>query len=125
MTIKEAHKQAKTWTKSTLDLIEYCCRALKPTVELVQAMIIVSFLVFHLDAASAKYRSLNATAISPVRDMSFHRIDVPASRKFTFQPLLSEVDAEIARRVWWYLAATDWYDHLPISCSHLITTTGY
>jgi hypothetical protein len=63
-TVQEAHEQAKTWSKYAVDLIEYSCRVSEGSIELVRAIIIISFFIFNLEGVSVKYRSLVSTAIT-------------------------------------------------------------
>lgn len=117
-TIEEAQKQAVSWMGSTLDLIQRCCRTLPPSVELIQAVITIGFLTFTLEGISTHCRYLISTAITLARDMGFHRIDKPTSR---IANRLSVIEAEIGRRIWWYLAATDWSVHLGLLALHCLT----
>ena len=109
-TVEAARKLAINWTKSTLDMIEHACRTLDPSMELVQAMIIISFLVGSLEGVSTKCRSLYATAITFARELSFHCIDIDKPSKQVEQEKGAQtINTEVARRIWWYLAAPDWY----------------
>ena len=119
-TVEEAQKQAIYWTKCTLDLIHHSCRTLPPTAELAQAVITTMFLIFTLEGISTHFRSLFSTGITLARDMAFHRIDMPTSAKKSTK--LPVVDAEVGRRIWWYLAATDWfvYPVTPVSFSLIV-----
>ena len=109
-TVEAARKLAINWTKSTLDMIEHACRTLDPSMELIQAMIIISFLVGSLEGVSTKCRSLYATAITFARELSFHCIDIDKpSKQMTQEKGPQATSTEVARRIWWYLAATDWY----------------
>lgn len=109
-TVEAARKLAINWTKSTLDMIEHACRTLDPSMELIQAMIIISFLVGSLEGVSTKCRSLYATAITFARELSFHCTDLnKPSKQIAQEKGPQTMSAEVARRIWWYLAATDWY----------------
>lgn len=101
-TVQEAHEQAKTWSKYAVDLIEYSCRVSEGSKELVQAIIIISFFIVNLEGISVKYRTLISTAIAISRGLSFHH-----TKNLTLRQL-TPVVAEVSRRIWWYLAATDW-----------------
>ncbi|KAF9884825.1 hypothetical protein FE257_001241 [Aspergillus nanangensis] len=105
-TIDEAHKQAVSWTKSALDLIEHSCRTSNTSLELLQASIITSFLIFNLDGLSSKWRCLFSSTITLAREMSLHQIDKPSSRKVSGE--LSVIEKEVGRRIWWHVTATDW-----------------
>ena len=108
--VDAARKLGITWTKSTLDMIEHACRTLDPSMELIEAMIIISFLVGSLEGVSTKCRSLYATAITFARELSFHCIDIDkSSKQMTQEKGHQAISTEVARRIWWYLAATDWY----------------
>ncbi len=103
----EAHKLALLWTQASLDLLKVLLdntiNTKNLSLELIQGTIIVSFVVANLDGLSLRFRSLMSTAIMLSREMGLHRLDHHASSAAT-----DPVRAEVSRRVWWHLVATDW-----------------
>lgn len=107
--VDEADRQSASWVKATLDVLEYSRRTTSGALEDVQAMIILSFVVCSLESMSSRYRNLIGTSILLSRELLLHRIDHPSTSAMVALPQPDSVQAEIGRRVWWYLAATDWY----------------
>jgi hypothetical protein len=105
-TIEEAQGQCTSWIKTTLDVLDYSCRLSAGSVEDIQAMIILSFVVCNIEGISSRYRSLISGAIIIGRELELHRIDHP-SNIASKEPSHDFVEAEVGRRVWWYLAATE------------------
>lgn len=107
-TVGDAESQSASWVKATLDVLEYSRRITSGSLEDIQAMIILSFVVCSLEGMSSRYRTLMNTAITLSRELLLHRIDHPANSAMMALPSPDSVQAEIGRRVWWYLVATDW-----------------
>ena len=104
----QANNQSTLWVKAALDLLDYSRRKACGSTKDVQAMIILSFVISSLEGVSRRYRDLLSMAAMLARNLSLHRIDDPSYTRPTGTPLTT-VQAEIGRRLWWYLAATDWY----------------
>jgi hypothetical protein len=100
----------KIFSKGALDLLDNSRRNTSGTLEDVQAYILMSFLSFHLDGFSARGRLLSMTAAASARDLRLHRLDADA--EFNPEQDISArvlVVREVKRRVFWYIAATDWW----------------
>jgi hypothetical protein len=103
----EATRSAITWTRYGLELLEYSRRTTTPTLEDIQAGIILSFLTYNIEGSPRRTRVLWATTILMARELRLHRTDAgndcasPQTRNEIIQ-------LEIKRRVWWYLASSDW-----------------
>ncbi|KAL2841581.1 hypothetical protein BJY01DRAFT_257013 [Aspergillus pseudoustus] len=106
--VEDANRGAFTWLKSTLDLLDYASQMSGDTLEGTQARIIVSSLMCNLEGVSPRYRSLLLTAITSARELGLHKIDYHGDLAIKDIQSSGTVEAEIGRRVWWYLAATDW-----------------
>ncbi|KAG6997471.1 hypothetical protein G7Y79_00040g076360 [Physcia stellaris] len=106
-TPEQANSQSLSWIKAALDVLDYSRRKTAGSLEDIQAMIILSFLVSSLEGFSRRYRDLITTAISSARLLSLHRIDDPSLSAHNTVPQVESVAAEIGRRVWWYLVATE------------------
>ncbi|KAL8824800.1 MAG: hypothetical protein Q9191_004811 [Dirinaria sp. TL-2023a] len=100
------NRQSLLWIKATLDVLDYSRRSTSGAIEEIQAMIILSFLVSSLEGLSRRYRDLFSTAAALARQLSLHRIDHPNPALRPFQDPDS-LQAEVGRRVWWYVVATD------------------
>lgn len=107
---EEANGQATTWVKTTLDVLEYSRRTRSDSLEDIQAMVIVSFVICNIVGITSQVRYIFSMAISVARQLSLHRIDHPDNTGLDV-PDPSSIRAEMGRRVWWYLVATDWYVH--------------
>lgn len=107
-TPEQANSQSTSWIKAALDVLDYSRRRTAGSLEDIQAMIILSFLVSSLEGFSRRYRDLITTAISSARLLSLHRIDDPLLSARKTVPQIDSLAAEIGRRVWWYLVATEW-----------------
>lgn len=101
---------SKAFATSALDVLDHSRRATSGTLEDVQAYILMMFVIFHFDGFSARGRLLLTTAISLARDLGLHRLDSEAGdldgRTSSARVL---IDREVKRRVFWFLASTDWY----------------
>lgn len=75
----------------------------------------------NLQGLSKKYWLLHITSITLARDLSIHVLDHPARKKSK-----NVIENEVKRRIWWFLATTDWCVHSKISKSAmLIALKGY
>jgi hypothetical protein len=111
-TAKEtAIELSKSLTKGALDVLDYSRRNTSGTLEDVQAYIIMSLMMYHLDGFSARGRLLSTSAISIARELRLHQLDdgndLPVAHSKNNARAL--IDREIKRRVFWYIASTDWY----------------
>ncbi|GAQ40273.1 hypothetical protein AtubIFM55763_011693 [Aspergillus tubingensis] len=96
------------WVKATLDLLDHCRRQSLQSIEAIQAMIIISFVIANLEGITARFRDLLSTAITAARELSLHKVDHQPEIEGREETHADSVDAELKRRVWWYLVATDW-----------------
>ncbi|KAK2882507.1 hypothetical protein FQN49_000273 [Arthroderma sp. PD_2] len=98
----QANAQTAVWIEVTYDMLN---RRNGPPVtqEALQGIIILSFLLCNLEGVSLRYRSLISTGLLLGREMGLHRTDHESN---VIVP--NTISVEIGRRVWWYLATTDW-----------------
>lgn len=104
---KIAIAASSAWSDAALDVADYSRRTSSGSIENIQAMIIIEYLVYNNNGFSATCRLLHSNTITMARDLSLHRIDIPRRR----QKMGSEGDMaedETKRRIWWYVASTDW-----------------
>jgi hypothetical protein len=104
---EEANGQSIRWMKLALEMVEYSCYMHTESLEDVQAMIILIFVTTNLVGIASQARYIVNMAISMAKELSLHRIDHPHNYNVDVPPRDS-ARAEISRRVWWYLVATDW-----------------
>jgi hypothetical protein len=105
----DAIELARFWCKGALDLLDYSRRTTSGTLEDIQASIIMSLLLHHLDGFSARGRLLFATAASLARDLRLHQLDAEQNSSAENETSVRDrVNREIKRRVFWYIASNDW-----------------
>jgi hypothetical protein len=103
-TPEEAGIQSSFWIKAAEDLLDVAHRTTSVSLEGVQGLIIAVFVVMDLEGFSRRGKSLWNTALLLGRELELHLIDHP-----TKSHLARSAQAEMGRRVWWYLVASDWY----------------
>ncbi|TRX92174.1 hypothetical protein FHL15_007041 [Xylaria flabelliformis] len=100
---------SKFWSRGALDMLDHSRRNTSGTLEDVQALILMSYVTYHLDGFSARYRHLLATAVSMAQDLGMHRLDSDdRALKSDTSSLRALIDHEVKRRVYWHLIASDW-----------------
>lgn len=96
------------WTKAALDLLGISHRTSERRIEDIQATILLSFLLYHLEGFSVRARGLFASSMSIARDLSLHKIDAPGSQSSDLLVHTDPVSLEMKRRIFWHVVATDW-----------------
>lgn len=104
----EANSQAIFWAKASFDVLDYSQRNAHISLECVQGLCILSLVMSNLEGISSRSRSCIARAIVMSRELGLHRLDYTHNATSGQPTHLSGVKAEVGRRVWWYLVATDW-----------------
>jgi hypothetical protein len=99
-----------SWTQAALDVLEHSRRSESGSVEEVQALIVLTFLIYNLEGFSARVRLFHSMALTIARDLSLHITDGSRSRKGKARSVSveNEIEREVKRRVWWHLLGTDW-----------------
>lgn len=100
----QAHAQTPLWIRSAYAVLNAAQHCAAPTLETIQGIIILSFIISNLEGVSMRYRSLISTGLLLARELGLHRIDSPSNTH-----VATPLRVEMSRRVWWYLVATDWY----------------
>jgi hypothetical protein len=100
----QAHAQTPLWIKATYAVLNSSQEGAALALETIQGIIILSFVICNLEGYSLRYRSLLSTGLLLGREQGLHRID-NGSNTATANTL----NAEMGRRLWWYLVATDSY----------------
>lgn len=104
----QAEDCSNFWMKWAMDVLENNRRTIFPSVEDLQATILICHLITNLEGFGARARFLYSTGLNMARDMGLHIIDSPRNRK---KPGSEEghIAIEVKRRLWWYIASSDWY----------------
>ncbi|KAH7160596.1 hypothetical protein EDB81DRAFT_319869 [Dactylonectria macrodidyma] len=104
----EANLQSMFWLKTALDLLDNAQRNGHISMECIQGTLLLSFVLSNIEGISIRARSIISKAVVMARELGMHRIDHPNNSSISPQPHWSGLRAEVGRRVWWYLVATDW-----------------
>jgi hypothetical protein len=99
----EANEQSHAWTQATVELFDLSHRSTDISIEGVQGIIMNGLIIGTSEGFSRRCRSLFHEAIWVARELGLHRVDHPSNAASA-----NTLQAEIGRRVWWYLCATDW-----------------
>lgn len=100
----QANVQTPLWIKATYNMLNATRSSAALALETIQGIIILSFIVCNLEGVSLQYRSLVSTGLLLGRELGFHRIDQESNAATA-----NTLQAEMGRRVWWYLVSTDWF----------------
>lgn len=109
-TKQDAIHLSNVLSRNALDVLDYSRRNTSGTLEDVQASILMSFVTYHLQGYSARGRLLLTMAASIAIELRLHRVDanIESSSSENQLSVRSLIDLEVKRRVFWYIAATDW-----------------
>ncbi|KAH8712721.1 putative transcription factor lepB [Beauveria bassiana] len=107
LSAKEAAAMSLNWTNAALDILEYLKRTTAASVKVLQATIVISYVIYNSQGFSPMFRSLHSNIIMIARDLSLHRTDSARRSGQTDQPP-NQDESEVKRRLWWHIAATDW-----------------
>jgi hypothetical protein len=100
----EANNQSRLWVKATEDVLDVAHRTTCVSIEGIQGIIIASFVLVNFEGFSRRCRSLYNMALLLARELGLHCLDHPSNANSA-----NSAQAEIGRRVWWYLVASDWF----------------
>ncbi|KAH7067253.1 hypothetical protein BKA63DRAFT_114709 [Paraphoma chrysanthemicola] len=97
----QAHAQTGMWVKAA-EAVLNATQNDGGTLETIQGIILLSFVVCNLECVSLRYRSLISSGLLLGHELGLHRLDRdPNTEK-------DDLATEMGRRSWWYLVATDW-----------------
>ena len=102
-TTAEADRQSSLWTKAAQDLVDACHRSMCLSLEAVQGIVVILFVIGNMEGCSYRYRFLVNLALMMSRELGLHRIDHPDNAGS-----FNTIEAEVGRRIWWYLVSSDW-----------------
>jgi len=112
---EEAAVQAfRLWRRHVWTLLDRTWRDSTPTLESIQANMILGDIFYSTEGCSTRMRHLHACAVSDARELCLHLVDIGTSSRR--EPAVDEdpVTKEIQRRVWWFITSTDWYASCPL-----------
>jgi hypothetical protein len=128
LTLQDANQASLLWSKAALDVLEHSRRTTSGSIEEIQATIILSFLIFNLEGFSARSRSLMTTALVTARNLYLHKLDAQ-HQEGQGNTMSYCIEAEVKRRIWWHIVATDWSVPLFLTENSFFNThqrvTGY
>lgn len=107
--LNQANDQAVSWLKGAMDVFDVAQRKGQISLESAQGLIIVSFVLFNTEGVSTRARMKLFQAITICRELGLHRLDYPHNLAPGHANQYTRLQAEVARRVWWYLVGIDWY----------------
>lgn len=99
----EPHKRSALWVKATEDLLDIAHRTTRISLEGIQGIVITTFVSASYKGFSRRCWFLMNNALALAREIGLHCIDHP-----TNSDSANTAEAEVGRRVWWYLVASDW-----------------
>lgn len=102
-----ANTQCGRWISASFALSDELKRRGQTGIVCLQGQNILFKVCSYIEGSSVRTRSLISTSISMARDMGLHRIDLPGNNVDSLR-LSSEMEVEIARRLWWDLVIIDW-----------------
>lgn len=108
ITRSDAEKVCHAWAYTTFTCLDPSTRMGLYSLEDLQALVTIFFLMYNLEGFSARTRTGMGLAIGIARDLGLHRLDYPAMVQHKLLDPGDKVDVEIKRRVWWHIAASDW-----------------
>lgn len=94
---------SRAWRVSGFDLLDQCQRADLNSLDSILARLILADLVYNMEGTSARFRYIQSASRAAAYEMGLHLTDSPSRGSGD-----TSIDREIKRRVWWYLASTDW-----------------
>ncbi|KAG5993693.1 hypothetical protein E4U52_001758 [Claviceps spartinae] len=104
---KEAVAQCPTWIDAAFAMSDEFKRRGLASLVCLQAQTILLKVSCYMEGSSVRNRNLSSTSITMARELGIHRIDLPGEKRSS--AFKSEIEVEIARRVWWDNATLDWF----------------
>ncbi|KAG6170167.1 hypothetical protein E4U51_001050 [Claviceps purpurea] len=104
---EEAVAQCPTWIDAAFAMSDEFKRRGLTSLVCLQAQTILLKVSCYMEGSSVRNRNLGSTSITMARELGIHRIDLPGEKRSS--AFKSEIEVEIARRVWWDNATLDWF----------------
>ncbi|KAM0264906.1 hypothetical protein ACHAQJ_000422 [Trichoderma viride] len=105
---EDANSQTAGWLETALDAIHHAHLAAHASLECIQGIIVVFFMLCSLEGISSRARLLHAQAVAMAQEIGLHSIDSPNTSIRSNLINNSRLQMEVGRRIWWYLVGTDW-----------------
>lgn len=119
LTEENAAAQSNIWRGAAFDLLDQCQRAAMNSLDSIQAGLVLADLVYNMEGTSSRFRYIHSGARATACGLGLHLIDLPGSESGD-----SEFRQEMKRRIWWYIAATDWYYCLCLFPEYTLSLTS-
>ncbi|KAK3389309.1 hypothetical protein B0H63DRAFT_537122 [Podospora didyma] len=103
----QANNKTYKWVKAADDVLCFMAQngaEAAPSLEAIQGIIILSFVISNLEGIRLRYRSLILKGLTMGREICLHHIDHRSNMETA-----NTIKAEMGRRAWWYLVSTDWF----------------
>ncbi len=104
----ESKVMCRRWTLLAQDALSAADCLSQPTIETVQALILISNHLFPNTGALATIRILTSVVVYAAQGLSLHLTDSEANKRKRLNTQVDWVDIEVRRRLWWHVVATDW-----------------
>lgn len=102
---EEAAEASLFWRDWAFDILANATKETNSgTMESVQAWAVMTYMIHNVEGCSSRFRILHNRSLTAARELLFHLTDSPRSARSE-----DEVTRELKRRIWWYIAGTDWY----------------
>lgn len=103
----DATDKSLVFLKWTLDVLDNNHRTTNAAIEDCQANVLISHCIVNYEGFSARAHTRYNASLNQARTLSLHLTDSPRHRRKLAQPY-SRIQIELRRRLWWYIAVTDW-----------------
>lgn len=103
LTEENATAQSHVWRGAAFDLLDQSQRTTLGSLDAIHARLILADLIYNLEGTSSRFRYIHSGARAAAYELGLHVVDLPGN-----EPGDDEFLREMKRRIWWYLATTDW-----------------
>lgn len=100
---EQAGRASAAWSLSAMNILKDLSLS-SATLEECQARALLAYGVFNEEGFSTRFRFLHGSAVTAARNVSLHLLDSPTAAVERDTSAIRE----IKRRLWWYIASTDW-----------------
>lgn len=100
---ENAAERSHAWRAAAFDLLDQSQRAAMDSLEVIVARLILADLIYNMEGTSSRFRYLHSGARAAAYEIGLHLVDLPGHENGD-----TSLYREMKRRVWWYLASTDW-----------------
>lgn len=94
-------------SKQAIYATEHTRLSAQISIEAVQASILLTFHICHLEGFTSRTRLLHNSALTMARELGLHMLDAPRSAARP-KSETGIIEMEVGRRIWWHLASSDW-----------------